>query len=402
MPDPLTTVADEFAPAPLNIFDPKLAESVISRHGNALRGAQSSDVLAKSAAGSYDAAAAKRREERDALLATREEQDYAEKKDADAMRGDIIADMYENLRPTEEGYDERVTEFLGKAPPSITKDPVFNEVLRGLTRRADATEEERRRVREVETRQINARDLIAERAKYDDTMKFLTAEDLKTLPVDENGEPRLDSAAAGILAGQRKREAGVEDYGKKTEMRKNAAIDILTKKGMDSQQQALYDETEDILINSPEAFPRRTDDVLARAEKAGKPTNPVSLRKIPDWGEELAKAEAWDRNIFKNEVLTAKKAKTPEEYVNYNDAEGKPVTITPIVEEYRKRVWDYAHQNDAKAPAAPQSAAPTPPAPTAPPTPAAPTKPLPEGSRRVKLPNGEERIVTSDGKVLKP
>lgn len=397
MPDPLTTVADEFAPAPLNIFDPKLAESVISRHGNALRGAQSSERLAQAKTRAYDDAAAKRREERDAMLATQDELDFAEKRDADAMRGDIIADMYENLRPTEEGYDERVTEFLGNAPPSVVKDPVFNEVLRGLTRRADTTEEERRKVREVETRQINATKLIAERAKYDDTMKFLTAEDLKTLPVDENGEPRLDSAAAGILAGQRKREAGVEDYGKKTEIRKNAAIDILTKKGMDSQQQALYDETEDILINSPEAFPRRTDNVLARAEKAGETTNPSILRELPRWGAELAKAEAWDKNIFKNEVLTAKKAKTPEEYINFTDVEGKPVEITPTAEEYRRRVWDYAHQNDSSA--APTTA--TPAAPAAP----SPTSAAPAPSRtvvsEVQHPKGYIIRKYSDGKTVK-
>jgi len=352
MPDPLTTVADEFAPAPLNIFDPKLAESVISRHGNALRGAKSSDMLAQTQARAYDNAAAKRREERDALLATREEQDYAEKQEADAMRGDIIADMYENLRPTEEGYDERVTEFLGQAPPSITKDPVFNEVLRGLTRRADATEEERRRVREVETRQINARDLIAERAKYDDTMKFLTAEDLKTLPVDENGEPRLDSAAAGILAGQRKREAGVEDYGKKTEMRKNAAIDILSTRNMDAQQRDLYDETKDILINDRKAFPSRVEMVIAKAAAAKKPTDPSLLKKLPQWGAELAKAEEWDKNLFENEILVAQEAKTPEEYVNLMGE------LTPVARQRRKRVWDYAHQNDV-APAAPTAAAPT-------------------------------------------
>ena len=204
MPDPLTTVADEFAPAPLNVFDQKLAESVISRHGNALRGAKSSDMLAQTQARAYDNAAAKRREERDAMLATQDELDFAEKRDADAMRGDIIADMYENLRPTEEGYDERVTEFLGNAPPSVVKDPVFNEVLRGLTRRADTTEEERRKVREVEDRQKNTIDAIRERAKYSDTMQYLTEDDFTKLPKDENGNP--DMFSAGMLAGQRKRE----------------------------------------------------------------------------------------------------------------------------------------------------------------------------------------------------
>ncbi len=350
MPDPLTTVADEFAPAPLNIFDPKLAESVISRHGNALRGAQSSDILAKSAAGSYDAAAAKRREERDALLATREEQDYAEKKDADAMRGDIIADMYENLRPTEEGYDERVTEFLGKAPPSVVKDPVFNEVLRGLTRRADTMEEERRKVRETQDRQKNTIDAIRERAKYSDTMKYLTEDDIAKLPKDENGNP--DMFSAGMLAGQRKREAGVEDYSKKTDIRKKAALDILNTRNMDSQQRDLYDETKNILINDRKAFPNRTEAVLAQAGAAGESTDPNILKANEKWRPELVKAQAWDKDLFENEVLAAQEYDTPEKYVDIL------TDLTPTERSRRKRVWDYAHQNDA-APAAAPTAAPT-------------------------------------------
>lgn len=392
MPDPLTTVADEFAPAPLNIFDPKLAESVISRHGNAKRGLQTSSLLAKTVSDAANAEAAKRREERDTLLATREEQDYAEKQEADAMRGDIIADMYETLRPTEEGYDQRVTEFLGQAPPSITKDPVFNEVLRGLTRRADIVEEERRKEREVEDRQRNTIEAIRERAKYSDTMKFLTEEDIANLPKDEMGNP--DMFSAGMLAGQRKREAGIEDFGKKAEIKKNATIDILNTRNMDAQQRALYDETEDILIESPEAFPRRADIILQKAKADGKTANPATLIADPKWGQELLKAQEWDKNIFKNEVLSAKKAKTPEEYINFTDIDGKPAKLTPTAEEYRRRVWDYAHQNDDAAPAA-ASAAPAPAPTTAAPTPARTVV------SEVQHPKGYIIRKYSDGKTVK-
>lgn len=401
MPDPLTTVADEFAPAPLNIFDPKLAESVISRHGNAKRGLQTSSLLAKTVSDAANAEAAKRREERDALLATREDLEYAEKKEAEAMRGDIIAGMYEDLRPNEPGFDERATAFLSKAAPSIIKDPVFNEVMRGLSRRADIADEERRKTDEINLRQKNTVAAIREREKYDDTMKFLTEEDIANLPKDEMGNP--DMFSAGMLAGQRKREAGIEDFGKKAEIKKNATIDILNTKNMDAQQRALYDETEDILIESPEAFPRRTDIILQKAKADGKTANPTTLIADPKWGQELLKAQEWDKNIFKNEVLSAKKAKTPEEYINFTDIDGKPAKLTPTAEEYRRRVWEYAHQNDDAAPAqtapAPTTAAPT----TAvPPADTPIDKKFPEGSRKVKLPNGEYRIVTPDKRVLLP
>jgi len=380
MPDPLTTVADEFAPAPLNVFDPKLAESVISRHGNAMRGAQSSDMLAKSTASNYDALAAKRREERDAMLATREDLDYAEKKESEAMRGDIIADMYETLRPTEEGFDERVTGFLGQAPPSVVKDPVFGEVLRGLTRRADTAEEERRKVREVDDRQKNTIEAIRERAKYGETMKFLTEEDIATLPKDENGNP--DMFAAGMLAGQRKREAGVEDYGKKVEMRKNATIDILNTKNMDAQQRDLYDETKNIIINDRSAFPNRTEEVLRLAVADKKSADPSILKSDPKWGPELAKAQAWDKDLFENEVLVAMEAKTPDEYVNYREG------LTPTQRSRRKRLWDYAHQNDGDAPTA---------APVAPTAPA--TAPAAPNYTEATLPDGTLVRRYSDGSV---
>ena len=389
MPDPLTTVADEFAPAPLNIFDPKLAESVISRHGNAKRGLQTSSLLAKAVSDTTTAEAAKRREERDALLATREDLEYAEKKEAEVMRGDIIAGMYEDLRPNEPGFDERATAFLGNAAPSIIKDPVFNEVMRGLSRRADIADEERRKTDEVNLRQANTVAAIRERAKYSDTMKFLTEEDIANLPKDEMGNP--DMFSAGMLAGQRKREAGIEDFGKKTDIRKKATIDILNTRNMDAQQRDLYDETKNILINDRNAFPSRVEMVLAKAAAAKKPTDPSMLKKLPEWGAELTKAEAWDKDLFENEVLAAQEAQTPEEYVNLMG------DISPTARQRRQRVWEYAHQNDS--PAAPAQTAP---APTAPPADAPIDKKFPEGSRKVKLPNGEYRIVTPDKRVLLP
>ena len=380
MADPLTTVADEFAPAPLNVFDKKYAESVISRHGNATRGAKSSDVLAQSAARSFDAEAARRREERDALLATRDDIEYAEKKDAEAMRGDIIADMYETLSPTEEGFDQRVTEFLSQAPPAISKDPVFNEVLKGLTRRADTAEEERRKTREVEDRQKNTIETIRERVKYGETMKFLTEEDIAKLPRDENGNP--DMFVAGMLAGERKREAGVEDFGKKTEIAKNARKELFDIKAMDAAQRDLYDETKDIIINDRKAFPNRTQEVLARAAAAGKSTDLDLLRGDKEWGAELAKAEAWDKDLFENEVLVAMEAKTPDEYVNLMP------NLAPTARNRRKRLWDYAHQNDGAAPAA---ETPKPPAPAA-------TRTV---VSEVQHPDGYTIRKYSDGKTVK-
>jgi hypothetical protein len=401
MADPLTTVADEFAPAPLNIFDPKLAESVISRHGNALRGAQSSEMLAKATKDSYDMEAAKRREDRDALLATREEKDFAEKQEADSKRSDLLSEIYETLRPNDEGFDERSTAFLSKAPPSILKDPTFNEVLKSLAKRADTAEEERRKVRETETRQKNANALIGERAKYSDTFRYLTPEVLKDIPRDADGN--LDMLVAGMRAKELENAAKMKEYSDKKKVDTEAKIDVLEVKNMNTQQRALYDETKDILISDRRAFPNRTEIILQKAEGEGNSGDPKILIGDAKWGPELRKAQEWDKNLFDNEVLVAMEATTPEQYMTYNGVDGKPVELTPIERNRRKRVWEYAHKNDNAAPApAPTTNAPaapttaTPAAPTA--TPAAPAAPELTYTEKT-LPDGTIVRRYSDGTI---
>jgi hypothetical protein len=385
MPDPLTQVVDEFAPAPLNVFDQDYAETVISRHTNAKRRAESSAALADSRRRAYDEQQAALRAERDRMLQTRQDEEYQEQKEADTMRGEILADLYETLRPNEEGYDERATQFLSEAPASVVKDPVFNEVLKGLSGRADKAEAERLKLREGETRQANTLEAIRERAKYGETMKYLTEDDLKELPRDENGEIIM-SFEAGMRAAERKRQAGIEDYGTKAAIKQEAAKELLDTKKMDATQRELHQETKDILINDVEAFPTQISSVVGKA--GGKDV--AILRKDPKWKAEVAKAEAWDKNQFENEVLTAKKYDTPDGYM------ALVKELSPTAAANRRRVWEYAHKNDApKEPA--KTAAPAPK--TAAPQSAAPA-PTPAATfTESTLPDGTVVRVFADGRV---
>jgi hypothetical protein len=406
MADPLTEVVDKFAPAPLNVFDQDFAETVISRQANAKRGVESSAGLADSRRRAYDEEQATLRAERDRMLLNREDEEYTQKKEADAMRGEILADLYENLRPNEEGYDERATQFLSQAPASVVKDPVFNEVLRGLSGRADKAEAERVKQREADERQANTIAAIRERAKYGETMKYLTEADLKELPRDEAGEIIM-SFEAGVRAAERKRQAGIEDFTTKAGIKQEAAKELLNTKNMDVQQRELYQETKDILINDMETFPTQISSVIAKAAGQGASTDVSLLKKMPKYADEVRKAEAWDKNQFENEVLTAKKYDTPDEYVELVPG------LSPNAAGNRRRVWEYAHKNDAPAPApaaktaAPAAAAPAPAAPAAAaPAPAAPAAAAPAPAAKTadygKRPDGTNKGTGFFGELKLP
>ena len=379
MADPLTQTVDQGAPAPLNIFDQNQAETIISKYSGAKR------ELADATAAFEANQAAQRveqdriraeqdriRAERDALLATREDEIYAQKKEAESMRGDLIADMYESLRPQEEGYDQRMVEFLGKAPTAIQNDPVFREVLTGYTRMADKAADQRRQNQEIELRTKNQLKLTQERAKYNETMRYLKPEDWEAAPKDENGQP--DPFFLGMKAMERKREAAIEDTQKKTDIRVLGQKELIDARNANAQLKAEAQQVEKVLINDKTAFPDRA--AILRQQYAD---NPANL----DYGTGKAameEAQAWDKDKFDNEIIAARNYNNPEKYVELVTG------LNADQKENRRRLWEHANTYGGKLPprvsGEPAPAAPTAPAAPAPATatPAAPVAPAPEAT----------------------
>ena len=375
MADPLTQTVEQFAPAPLNVFDQAQAETVMSRYAGAQRNLQSATNATKALREAQQARREEAMARRQEILATREDQEYAMRKDADERRSQLLADAIETLKPEDVGYYEREAKFLQKAPPSLLKDEAFRGVISGLKTIADRRDKEREDVREIEKRAEISRATFREKQKSDKLYANLSQEDWNSLPKDENGEP-IQSAAMR-LALQREREAEDKADKDKVDRRKEAALDILDRRNMNEQQKDVFDETKDIIIQDDEAFPRRAFAVMQRANQEG-----LDPSSDPDLKLELAKAKDWDKNIFKNEVLAAKSFENPDDYVNMEGMEG----ISDKAKQSRRRVWEYAHQNkaDNAGNAAPAAAAPAPaPAPaTAPATPArtiVSEKPHPDG-----------------------
>jgi hypothetical protein len=429
MADPLTQTVEQFAPAPLNIFDQDQAETIISKYSGARRELEdaatafdANRAVQQAEQDKYRIEQERIRTERDALLATREDEEYAQRKEAEAMRGDLIADMYESLRPQEEGYDKRMVDFLGNAPPSVQNDTVFREVLTGYTRMADKAEEQRRQDREMETRQKNTLEAIQARAKTNTFLSNLKPQDYADAPKDENGNPSLEYLYS--KAAERKIENELALTKGKQDIRTDAAKKVLDYRKMDDEQKAEYDQTEKIIINDQGAFPRRVGLVTAKYGAGELEYNSAAK-------EELRLAKEWDKNLFENEVITAMNAPSAEDYINSDNMEN----LTPTQKNYRRRVWEYANTYggklppktseeaspagsnaiplgnadvedirtaDGKSAPAGSKAIPLGGAPAAPKYTAEQLlKAAPAGSKIVTLPDGTLRIVTPEGKILR-
>lgn len=364
MADPLTQTVEEFAPAPLNLFDQKQAESIISRHSSARRNVEASREELKGAVDAYTAEQMPVRAEqdrikaeRDKLLATRDEEIYAQKKEGEDMRSQFIGEMYDALRPKEEGYDQRMITFFKGVPQSVQNDEVFREILKGYTTMSEKAEAERSQKRELETRQANTLEAIRERSKYNETMRNLTEEDWKNAPRDAEGN--VDILALGIKAGERKRQNEIDQLKEKESIKVLSQKELIEARNANKQLKDEAKQVEDVLINDKTAFPDRA--AMVRQQYAD---NPANL----DYGTGKAameEAQTWDKNKFDNEIIAARDFNNPETYVNL---------ITDLNEdqkENRRRLWEHANTYGGKLPPR-VSGEPAPAAPAATPAPAAP------------------------------
>lgn len=142
--DPLTYAAEQLAPAraTTNFFDPAPGQNVISRYANsgiALSGATDAlDFQTKQAAAQREMA----RAQRDALLADREDVEYAERQDFKAQRGEFL-DQLATIDPTADDFDEQSSALLSSLPAGALEDDAVKALLSHKSRIADSIRTER-------------------------------------------------------------------------------------------------------------------------------------------------------------------------------------------------------------------------------------------------------------------
>ena len=349
MADPLSTIAEEFAPAPTNYFDKGQAQTLISRYGNANRSAASSKRLADAAVQSHqldrsmaDEQRRADKEARDVLLQSREDIEYGERKSADETRSGFLKSFMENIDPKDPEYNSKLVGFMAELPSSIQKDQTFVDIVKIRSKQADEADTERRRVNELGIMQKNRKELVDTKAKHDKIFGNLTEEDRAEAPIDKDGNP--DQLWMMRRATQREMENDLKVDKAKVDVRKEAAKELKNIDLMDDAKKAVFKETKDIVITNREAFPSKMSMLQKKYANKGTAAAPEDTVKMKD-PEGYAAAKEWDKNMFEKEVDAAMDFDNPEDYIN------KVGGISDAARERRLRVWNYANQNKGKAPA---------------------------------------------------
>jgi len=332
MADPLTAVADRFAPPQTNFFDPAAGQNVISRYANARIGQEASEALAGSAERLYrlrdDEQRRKFDEEqmaRERLTWTREDEDYEAKKQAESSRVELFR-AFNQIDASAPDYTERLAEFVTSLPPALVED----EALRVAIQAKNADADDARRAVETGKTREHQLNMFERRAALNPTMMYLKPEDRQefTLPdgtVDE----------VGLIARAKDREFAAK--GSEWDRRQKAMQEgrIRATKPEDlSKKTREQRPTFKTMVEDKGAFPSQVDVFL---KASGKKDLQMAEASDP---EGFRQAKAWDSKRFDNELMTAYGYDNAEDYVKLGgDA------LTPKQRDLRRRFWKHAQES---------------------------------------------------------
>lgn len=342
--DPLTSVANQVAPAPTNFFSDGVGQNLLARYSRDRRLAESSEGvaarsrnLATAARGLEQDQWSRDREAFDALTRDQREEEILQQKEADAMRGDFLASLAQDLNTEDPEYHRKAGALFANLPPSLQKDPAVKGVMESMARRADAAYQNRLMLQRAEETQKDQLERIARRSKE---MGALTEDDIKEAPLDpETGKPDQDwLQRRGAL---RLREAELQDFGKKEGIRHQNRLELFNIRNLDREESRAQQAMEDVVKQDRAAFPSAVEGLRA----AMLSENP-KWKRVPDVALEndprYADAKAADKDRFMSAVDEALRAPSRAAYV-----EG----VRGLDEEARAArgaLWDYVTRFEAQ------------------------------------------------------
>ena len=244
MADPLSEVADRYAPPKTNFFDPAAGQGVLSRYGNSRLGLKESEGLAN-AVGELNRDRLDRSREqrfdrqaeaeekrfghqvkmdeaqlkREELLADADELEAADRRTARESRAGFLLSLGK-LDPQDPEIDIKLNDLLSGLPPGLLEnDDVAKNMLQVIDRSANDSRAARKATADKEQTLQNQLTVLQERRKYDAGLKGLTDEDLQAA-ITPDGE--LDPFVLGNLAGRRQTERELGTFkDKQDEYQKN-------------------------------------------------------------------------------------------------------------------------------------------------------------------------------------
>lgn len=328
MPDALYQAAEQLAPAPprTNFFDPAAGQSIISRYANTRRAGAGLEALGKATEGfataqmrAEDQQLQRDAAERNRTIFDRETQDFQEKQDFKAQRGDFLTKIGA-LDPMADDYQNVVGEIIRGVPEVAMKDDAVQAILAAKNRAWENAQRDKER-------EAYRRQAYDERDKdYEDRVLVSAAEaGLTPAEITKFKKPdgRYDVLGIAFESGRRQRE---------TTPSRTKPVDV-----MDQMEKAVAP-----LLTDTGAFPTGTMWVaqagtVDSGDKKGQSNMDAAGR---------AQAEAWDKNRAMSELEAARGYRTPKQFADVMDefrAKNGLPPLTDLQKQRRMELWKVAN-----------------------------------------------------------
>lgn len=363
MADPLAELADRTVPERTNFFNPADAQTIMSRYANARRGAETSELVARSAERNLRAQREAELLDRQRVTWDRDDEDYYAKKDALKQRGDFIRQMGQQLDPRSPDYNRQVTEFVSGLPQELAEDETIKGVLASMNAEADDFRSNERLRESKEQSLRNAMTLNDQRAGF--RFKFLKPEDYERNTTQDG---TVDWRTLNAIDAERERAYKEGEFSRKENLRTSNRLRLVDARDLSKRGRERRGNIQKFLVEDRAAFPPRFENEVLNEYRKSKglgaedKVNTVSLEASPEWEPKLAAARKKDADPLENELSAAFAYDDPDDYVNLISG------LSESQKERRRAVWEHAHRDDAveeiegTSPAAPASAQPQAPA----------------------------------------
>ncbi len=403
MPTALEAAAEQIAPARAgsNYFDPAASQSVISRYANAGREVQDAGLASEAADRLLRSREDRLTRQRNTVLWGRDEQEYAEKQEFKAQRGQFL-ETISSLNPEADDFEKQLSDLYKTLPPAAIEDDAVGAIIGWKQKVYQDRLNERDMVTRSEDAFNRRLELENRKAKTKTLLSGLAPEEIDSLRDPVTGEVDMDEAI--YLAGQRSRENKKADQldvaAEKRRWKIEDAKDVDLSPRLREQKILAKEHAE----GDPEAFPSQLDSLrtaLSTKDEKGnlKPPSDDKLKKDPRYEA----ARRYESKKFISELESARNTPDIEKYVAMASPPGAP-PISDAAKEKRRTLWRVANAADAAG-----TVSTTPPAPEgtvedyvppAAPVAAPPPAGLPEGTQ-IREKDGVRYARTPDGKVFR-
>ena len=343
MADPLAALAEREVPERTNFFDPRDAERIIARYGNARAERDVLDEVAKSDDRRMRLRDDEERLIRDRVTWDRADEEYADRQSAKQSRGQFLRDMQKVIDPASADYTRQVVEFKAGLPPELQDDDVINSLLTAMNQEADDYRSQRNA--EVSKQQTlkNQQAMFREKAQYGPAFQHINEKDIAAHKLPD-GSPDLQ--ALYVLGNERSRAYKEGEFDRKLKAVNEGRVRVAKAMDLSTKGKSRRAAVEKFITNDTTAFPpSRVSNVLAEYAaakgKKGK-VNPVGLEVDPEWGPKLEAAKRLDANPLESELSYAFAYDDPDDYIKLAGDK-----LTDTQKERRRRVWDHAHKDEA-------------------------------------------------------